>query len=87
MRISYEREISAKSAALARNLEKKNRLIAEIDTLQLTHDEMHEKLMGLRPPSQKLNTFEPLDRKQQEMIIMKNKLISQMREKEEDLHK
>jgi hypothetical protein len=28
-----------------------------------------------------------MDRKQQEMIIMKNKLISQMREKEEELHK
>jgi hypothetical protein len=28
-----------------------------------------------------------MDRKQQEMIIMKNKLVLQMREKEADLHK
>jgi hypothetical protein len=55
--------------------------------MQQTYDEMHEKLMSLKPPNQKLNTYEPIDRKQQEMIIMKNKLISQMREKEEDLHK
>ena len=43
--------------------------------------------MDLRPPENKLNTFEPIDRKQQEMIIMKNKLISQMREKETELHR
>lgn len=43
--------------------------------------------MELRPPSNKINTYEPLDRKQQEMIIMKNKLINQMREKETELHK
>jgi hypothetical protein len=55
--------------------------MAETDSLQHSYDEMHEKLMTLRPPTQKLNTYEPLDRKQQEMIIMKNKLISQMREK------
>lgn len=43
--------------------------------------------MELRPPSNKLNTFEPLDRKQQEMIIMKNKLVGQMRDKEAELHR
>jgi hypothetical protein len=43
--------------------------------------------MSLRPPGQKMNNYEPIDRKQQEMIIMKNKLISQMREKEGELHK
>lgn len=43
--------------------------------------------MELRPPSNQLNNFEPIDRKQQEMIIMKNKLISQMRDKEADLHR
>lgn len=58
-----------------------------MDALQHSYDEWHERLMSLHPPSQKLNTYEPIDRKQQEMIIMKNKLISQMREKEEELHK
>lgn len=55
--------------------------------MSATKEEMHAKLMDLRPPANKLNIFEPLDRKQQEMIIKKNKLISQMREKEADLNK
>ena len=55
--------------------------------MQQVHDETHEKLMGLQPPENNINTFEPIDRKQQEMIIMKNKLISQMREAELELNK
>ena len=51
-----------------------------------TKDDLHARLMDLKPPSNKINTFEPMDRKQQEMIIMKNKLVGQMREKESELN-
>lgn len=43
--------------------------------------------MELQPPKISVSTYEPLDRKQQEIIIMKSKLVTQMREKEEDLQK
>jgi hypothetical protein len=72
---------------MSRNLERKERLLAELDSLSAAKEELHSKLMELRPPANQLNNFEPIDRKQQEMIIMKNKLISQMRDKEADLHK
>lgn len=38
------------------------------------------KFMSLNPPNKKVDTFEPIDRKQQEMIILKNKLVTTMRE-------
>jgi hypothetical protein len=87
IRLSYEREIATKSSNLSRNLERKERLMAELDSLSAAKEELHCKLMDIRPPGNKLNTFEPIDRKQQEMIIMKNKLINQMREKETELNK
>jgi hypothetical protein len=57
VRISYEREINNKNMSLARNMERKQRLLAEIDTIQQTYDELHEKLMTLHPPSQKVSTY------------------------------
>jgi hypothetical protein len=43
IRISYEREINNKNMSLARNMERKQRLLAEIDTIQQTYDELHLK--------------------------------------------
>lgn len=45
------------------------------------------KLMSLTAPNKAINNFEPIDRKQQEMIIMKNKLVTTMRENETELNK
>lgn len=41
--------------------------------------------MSLQPPDIKINTSEALDRKQQEMIVLKNKLMTTMRENEREL--
>lgn len=38
--------------------------------------------MSLASPATKIDTFEPIDRKQQEIIILKNKLVNTMRENE-----
>lgn len=35
--------------------------------------------MCIEAPEKKGDSFEPIDRKQQEMIILKSKLVSQMR--------
>ena len=43
--------------------------------------------MGMRPPESGKNIYESIDRKQQEIIIKKNKLIGEMREKENELQK
>lgn len=55
--MTYEREIAAKSTNLERNNERKQRLLAEIDTLQNSKDTMHSKLMSLRPPTSSINTI------------------------------
>ena len=61
-------------------MEAKQKLLTEIDSLQQSHDELHEKVMSLQPPEKKSDGYESIDRKQQEMIILKNKLIANMRE-------
>jgi hypothetical protein len=38
----------------------------------------------LAPPKQNVDLYEPLDRKQQDIIITKNKLLTSIREKEEE---
>lgn len=43
--------------------------------------------MSLQPPERNIDSIEPIDRKQQEMIILKNKLITNMRESETELYK
>lgn len=48
---------------------------------------MHDKLMSTQPPEAKTNMYEPIDRKQQEIIMIKNKLINEMRERELELTK
>ena len=60
-------------------MEKKQKLMTEIEKLEATHNEVHEELMSMRPPKMENDLYEPLDRKQQEMIILKNKLVTQMR--------
>ena len=68
-------------------MESKQKLLTEIESLQISHDDLHEKLMTMQPPEKNRDTFEPIDRKQQEMIILKNKLINSMRENETELYK
>ena len=51
--------------------------------MEKTNQEYNQRLGSLAPPKKNVDLYEPLDRKQQEIIITKNKLLTEIREKED----